>query len=82
MDIILYTTDNVKHRFIAHKKNLKEFEQFQLPNPGGPLAGPGSGRSKSVLSRFGHLRGKSVKLTYFVDPGNNSKKILLKLDLL
>ena len=75
MDIILYTADNVKHRFIAHKKNLKQFELFQP-------AGSDSAHSTSVLARFGHLRGKSVKLTYFVDPGNNSKKIMKKLEIL
>ena len=74
--VILYTQDHVKHRFIAHKKNFKQHERNE------ELIHRSAGGNRSLLARFGHLKGKSVKIEYFIDPGNASKRILLNMTFL
>ena len=69
LDIIVYSSTNKKHRFLAYKKNIKQFENRPSPH------------AKGILPRFGHLKGKSVRIEYFVDGGNEEKRILLNMEL-
>lgn len=69
MDLIVYTPENIKYRIMAPSKNIKEFEVTGTHNQG-------------ILSRFGYLKGKSMRIEFFHDSTNPDKRIMKKMILL